>query len=149
MYYILYFFISHELELIMALEQEIVDILKESKTIAVVGMSKNPEKTAHRIPKYLKEVGYRVIPVNPTAEEILGEKSYKSLEEIPEQVDVVDVFRPSEFTPEVVKSAVKLNPKLIWLQLGISNEQSKTIAKDSSIPYVENKCLMVEHRKIK
>ena len=133
----------------MALEQEIIDILNESKTIAVVGMSKNPEKAAHRIPKYLKDAGYKVIPVNPTAKEILGEKAYAKLEDIAEKVDIVDVFRPSEFTPEVVKSAVKLNPKLIWLQLGISNDQSKTIAKDSGISYVENKCLMVEHRKIR
>jgi len=132
----------------MALEQEIVDILNEGKTIAVVGMSKNPEKAAHRIPKYLKDAGYKVIPVNPTAKDILGEKAYAKLEDIPEQVDIVDVFRPSEHTPEVVKSAVKLNPKLIWLQLGISNEESKAIAEENNITYVENKCLMVEHKKI-
>ncbi|MHA1110970.1 MAG: CoA-binding protein [Promethearchaeota archaeon] len=131
----------------MTLKQEIVDILNESKTIAVVGMSKNPEKAAHRIPKYLKDAGYKVIPVNPTAKEILGEKAYAKLEDIPEQVDIVDVFRPSEHTPEVVKSAVKLNPKLIWLQLGISNKESKAIAEEHNIAYVENKCLMVEHRK--
>ncbi|MHA1453943.1 MAG: CoA-binding protein [Promethearchaeota archaeon] len=131
----------------MTLKQEIVDILNESKTIAVVGMSKNPEKAAHRIPKYLKDAGYKVIPVNPTAKEILGEKAYAKLEDIPEQVDIVDVFRPSEHTPEVVKSAVKLNPKLIWLQLGISNKESKAIAEEHNIAYVENKWLMVERRK--
>lgn len=132
----------------MALEQSIMAILKDSKTIAVVGMSTNPSKAAYRIPKYLKEVGYRIIPVNPTADEILGEKAYKSLEEIPEKVDIVDVFRPSEYTPEIVQSAVKLNPKLIWLQLGISNGNSMRIAKENNISYVENKCLMVEHKKI-
>ncbi|TFG18547.1 MAG: CoA-binding protein [Promethearchaeota archaeon] len=133
----------------MALEQEVVDILKESKTIAVVGMSKNPEKAAYRIPKYLKDVGYKLIPVNPTASEILGEKVYAKLEDITEKVDIVDIFRPSEETPVIVESAMKLNPKLIWLQLGISNEQSKALAKENKIAYVENKCLMVEHKKIR
>ncbi len=132
----------------MALDQEIINIVKESKNIAVVGMSKNPEKAAYRIPKYLKDAGYKVIPVNPTASEILGEKVYAKLEDIIEKVDIVDIFRPSDETPVVVESAVKLNPKLIWLQLGISNEQSKALAKENNIAYVENKCLMVEHKKI-
>ena len=132
----------------MPMNSEIIQILKKSKTIAVVGMSKNPDKAAHRIPKYLQSVGYRVIPVNPTADEILGEKAYKSLEEIPTPIDIVDVFRPSEHTPPIVKSAIKLKPKLIWLQLGIANEESKTTASENGIAYVENKCLMVEHKKI-
>ena len=133
----------------MTLDNETVRILKESKTIAVVGMSKNPDKKAHQIPKYLKEVGYKIIPVNPSVKEILGEKAYASLEEIPEQVDIVEVFRPSNQTPEVVKSAVKIKPKLIWLQLGISNEESKARTVEHGIAYIENKCLMVEHKKIK
>ena len=132
----------------MPLDPNIVQILKESKTIAVVGMSKNPEKAAHRIPKYLQSVGYKVVPVNPTADEILGEKAYKSLEDIPFPIDIVDVFRPSEKTPSIVKSAVELNPKLIWLQLGIANEKSKALTTENGIAYVENKCLMVEHKKI-
>lgn len=134
--------------LFMPLDKKVVTILKESKTIAVVGMSKNPEKEAHRIPKYLKSVGYNIIPVNPTADVILGEKAYSSLEEIPIPVDIVDVFRPSEHTPAVVRSAVKLKPKLIWLQLGISNEESKSLTLENGIAFVENKCLMVEYRKI-
>ena len=132
----------------MPLSARIIQILKQSKTIAVVGMSKNPSKAAHRIPKYLKDVGYRVIPVNPTADEILGEKAYSSLEEIPELIDIVDVFRPGEVTPEVVNSAFKLNPKLIWLQLGIKNEESKKKTEQANIAYVEDKCIMVEHKKI-
>jgi predicted CoA-binding protein len=133
----------------MALKQEIVNILKESKTIAVVGMSTKPEKAAHQIPKYLQSVGYKVIPVNPTAYEILGLKSYAKLEDISEKVDIVDVFRPSEQTPDVVNSAVTLNPKLIWLQLGISNEESKKIADNHGIPIVMGKCIMEEHKKIR
>jgi predicted CoA-binding protein len=133
----------------MALTDDVVQIIRESKTIAVVGMSKNPSKEAHQIPKYLKQMGYTIIPVNPTTDMILGEKSYKNLEEIPDSVDIVDIFRPSETTPAVVRSAVKLKPRLIWLQKGISNGESQKIAMDHNIPYVENKCLMVEHKKIK
>jgi len=133
----------------MSLDQEIINIIKESKTIAMVGMSTDPNKDAHRIPKYLKDVGYRIIPVNPNAKEILGEKSYPSLEEIPFKIDIIDIFRPSEQTPAVVTDAVKLNPRLIWLQRGISHNQSKMIADEHRIPIVMDRCLMVEHRKLK
>ncbi|MBN2157617.1 MAG: CoA-binding protein [Candidatus Lokiarchaeota archaeon] len=133
----------------MVLRQEVINIIKQSKTIAVVGMSTNPEKDAHQVPKYLKEVGYKIIPVNPNADEILGEKSYASLEEIPVKVDIVDIFRPSDETPSIVESAVKLNPQLIWLQLRISHKQSKRIAEDHGIPIVMDKCMMIEHKKIK
>jgi predicted CoA-binding protein len=132
----------------MSISDSVIGILNESKTIAVVGMSKNPSKAAHRIPKYLKEVGYKVIPVNPNAEKILGEKSYPSLEDVPERIDIIDIFRPSEKTVEIVRSAVKLNIKLIWLQLGIKNEESRKIAEKHNVHFIQDKCIMVEHRKI-
>ncbi len=132
----------------MSLEKEIVKIIKESKTIAVVGASRNPEKAAHAIPKYLKDQGYKIIPVNPSADKIFGEKVYRSLAEIPIPIDIVDVFRSSEETPKVVESAVKIKPKLIWLQLGISNDEAKKIAEEHNIKFVMNKCLKVEHMKI-
>ena len=130
------------------LDSTTAEILKNSKTIAVVGMSKNPEKAAHRIPKYLINQGYKVIPVNPTANEILGQKVYPNLEAISEVIDIVDVFRPSDQTPEIVKTAVKLKPKMIWLQLGIKNEESLKIAEEHNIHYIQDKCIMVEHRKL-
>ncbi|MBK5114076.1 MAG: CoA-binding protein [Candidatus Heimdallarchaeota archaeon] len=132
----------------MSITPEIVEILKKGKTIAVVGASRNPSKAAHSIPKYLKEHGYTIIPVNPLAETILDEKVYPKLIDIPVQVDIVDVFRPSEDTPAVVAEAVKLKPKLIWLQLGITNEEAKKIADDNGIPIVMDKCMKIEHMRL-
>ncbi|MEK6986722.1 MAG: CoA-binding protein, partial [Candidatus Thermoplasmatota archaeon] len=97
-------------------------ILTEAKTIVVVGASKNPEKDAHKIPKYLQENGYRIIPVNPTAEVILGEKAYKSLADVREPYDVVDIFRPSEDVPPIEEQANRGPAKVIWMQQGIRNE---------------------------
>lgn len=132
----------------MSITPEIVKILEKNKIIAVVGASRNPSKAAHSIPKYLKEHGYTIIPVNPMAETILEEKVYPSLSEIPVQVDIVDIFRPSEDTPKIVEEAVKLKPKLIWLQLGIINEKAKEIAEKNGIPFVMDKCMKIEHMRL-
>ena len=132
----------------MLITPEIVKILEKSKIIAVVGASRNPSKAAHSIPKYLKEHGYTIIPVNPLAETILEEKVYSRLSEIPVQVDIVDIFRPSEDTPKIVEEAVKLKPELIWLQLGIVNEKAKEIAEKNGIPFVMDKCLKIEHMRL-
>jgi len=132
----------------MSMTPEIIEILKKSKKIAIVGASRNPGKAAHLIPKYLKEQGYTIIPVNPEAETILGEKVYSKLSEVPRPVDIVDVFRPSEVTPEIVAEAVKIKPKLIWLQLGISNEKAKQIADEHKIPIIMDKCIKIEHMKL-
>ncbi|NHJ84921.1 MAG: CoA-binding protein [Asgard group archaeon] len=132
----------------MAIESSIVEIIKNSKTIVIVGASRNPEKAAHAIPKYLQTQGYKIIPVNPTADEILGEKSLKSLKEVKQPVDIIDIFRPEEETPAIVKEAIKLKPKLIWLQLDIYNEKAKKIADEARIKFVMDHCLKVEHMKI-
>lgn len=129
-------------------DEEIIKILKESKTIAVVGCSRDPEKDAHKVPKYLKEHGYRIIPVNPFANEILGEKVYKTLSEIKEPVDVVDIFRPSDEVLGVVKEAIKLKPKVIWMQLGIRNEEAAKLAEQNGIKVVMNRCMMIEHKRL-
>ncbi len=133
----------------MDLSPEILDIIKNAKTIAVVGCSTNPEKAAHEVPKYLQSQGYKIIPVNPRADRILGEPARKSLSEINEPVDIVDVFRPSDETPAIVAEAVKLSPppKLIWLQLGIKNDEAEKIAKENGILIVMDHCLMVEHKR--
>ena len=125
-----------------------ISILKNSKTIAVVGCSSNPEKASNRIPKYMQGHGYKIIPVNPAADEILGEKCHKSLSEIKEKIDIVNIFRPSEECEAIVADAVKLKPKLIWLQLGIFNEKAGKIAEQHGIPIVMDKCIMVEHGRI-
>ena len=132
----------------MSITPKIIKILEKSKTIAVVGASRNPSKAAHSIPKYLKEHGYTIILVNPKAETILEEKVYPSLAKIPVQVDIVDIFRPSEETSKVVEEAVKLKPKLIWLQLGIINDKAKEIAEKHGIPFVMDKCMKIEHMRL-
>ena len=127
---------------------EIKKILESCKTIAVVGCSSNPEKAANRIPKYMKEHGYKIIPVNPNSENILNEKTYKSLSEIKENVDIVNIFRPSEECLEVVREAIRLKPKVIWMQLVIINEEAKKLAEKNGIKAVMDKCLMVEHKRL-
>src|SRR5215218_8059731 len=119
------------------------------KNIAVVGMSKNEGKPAHFVPKYLIEHGYNVIPVNPTITEVLGRKSYPSIADIPEDVDVVDVFRKSEDVPVVVMDAMnKKGIKVIWMQSGIYNEEAERKAKENGIDVVFNRCMMVEHNRL-
>ena len=129
-------------------DEELMKVLKESKTIAVVGCSRDPEKEAHRIPKYLKEHGYRIIPVNPFEDKILGERVYKRLSDIKEPVDVIDVFRPSEECLDVVKDAIKIRPKAIWMQLGIKNKEAAELAKKNGIKVVMDRCMMVDHRRM-
>ncbi len=125
------------------------------KTIAVVGASKNPEKEAHTVPLYLQRHGYKIIPVNPTADTILGEKAYPSLLDIPAdlatKVEMVEVFRPSEDLPEIALQAVKMKerygrPFVFWAQLGLENDEAKQILDGGKIPYVMDRCLKVEHR---
>ena len=119
------------------------------KNIAVVGMSKNEGKPAHFVPKYLIERGYNVIPVNPTITEVLGRKSYPSIADISEDVDVVDIFRRSEDVPPVVNDAInKKGIKVIWMQSGIYNEEAERKAKENGIDVVFNRCMMVEHNRL-
>jgi predicted CoA-binding protein len=120
----------------------------ELKNIAVVGMSKNLEKAAHYVPKYLAEKGYRIIPVNPTADEILGKKCYSELSDIPEHVDIVNVFRPSEQVMPVIDEAIKLKPRVIWLQEGIHNIEAESLAQKAGIEVVFNRCMLAEHQRL-
>jgi predicted CoA-binding protein len=130
------------------LDQEIKEILSLNKIVAVIGMSKNPEKEAYRIPEYLKKKGYKVIPVNPTADEILGEKSYKKLSDVPGPIDIVEVFRPSEDVPNYVDDVITKKPKVFWLQLGIENTQAEEKVASNGIKVVFNKCMMAEHKRL-
>lgn len=119
------------------------------KNIAVVGMSKTEGKAANYVPKYLIDHGYNVIPVNPTAPEIMGRKSYPAASSVPDNIDIVDVFRPSEDVLAVVQDAVKKpGIKVIWMQLGIYNEQAEKLAKDKGIKVVYNRCMLEEHRRL-
>ncbi|MEW6455215.1 MAG: CoA-binding protein [Acidobacteriota bacterium] len=129
-------------------DKEIKKILRESKTIAVVGCSRDLEKDAHKVPKYLKEHGYKIIPVNPFADEILGEKTCKILSEIEEPVDMVDIFRPSEECLQIAKEAIKIKPRVVWMQVGIRNEEAAKLAERNGIKVVMDKCIMIEHKRL-
>ena len=133
------------------------EILSKYKTVAVVGASRDLSKDSHRVAKYLQSQGFRIIPVNPTADKILGEKCYKSLLEMPANVqktiEIVDVFRPSSETPAIMEQTVKIKerydkPYVVWMQLGIINEQAAEIARQAGITVVMNRCMMQEYRKL-
>jgi uncharacterized protein len=119
------------------------------KNIAVVGMSKNEEKAAHYVPRYLIDHGYNVIPVNPTATEILGRKSYPAVSSIPDRIDIVDIFRRSEDVLSVVEDTLKKEDiKVIWMQEGIYSKEAEKMAKEKDISAVYNRCMMAEHRRL-
>jgi|TARA_B100000925_G_C21808795_1_gene387866 predicted CoA-binding protein len=128
---------------------EIKDILSKFKSIAMVGVSKDPKKTSTIVMRYMQEYGFKVYPVNPSAkgEKILGEKVYAKITDINQSVDIVDVFRPSKEVYEIAKDAVKIGAKVLWLQLGIRDENSKKLIEDNEMEYIENKCTKMEYQK--
>jgi len=141
----------------MAEEAEIKNILNSYRTIAVVGISRQKIKDSHIVAEYMKSKGYRIIPINPFADEILGEKCYKSLLEMPEelqkQVEIVDIFRPSDKVMPIVEEAIRLrerhgNLKVIWMQLGIANEEAARKAEAAGLKVIMNKCIMSEHKRL-
>jgi len=128
-------------------DEEIKEIFS-LKNVAVVGMSKNKEKAAHYVPKYLSDNGFNIIPVNPTADQILDKKSYHSLDEIDQEIDIVDVFRPSDQVLPVIQEAIKKKPKVIWLQEGIHNSEAEELARKEGIKVVFNRCMLAEHQRL-
>jgi hypothetical protein len=135
----------------------IEEILTTYKTVAVVGLSKNPAKASHEVAQYLKKQGFRIVPINPFADEVLGEKSYGSLLDVPaevqETINIVDIFRPSEDVPTIVEQAIRLKElhgelKAIWMQLGIVNEQAAEKARNVGLTVVMDKCMMREHKRL-
>jgi len=118
------------------------------KNVAVIGMSRHPEKAAHFVPKYLSEQGFNILPINPTSSEILNKKCYSSVTEVDEPIDIVDVFRPSDQVLPVVKEAIKMKPKVIWLQEGIHNQEAEELARKEGIKVVFNRCMLAEHQRL-
>lgn len=116
-------------------------ILSEHSSVAVVGLSTDPAKAAHAIPAFLKSAGWRVVPVHPRAAEILGEPAYRSLEDIPEPVDVVEVFRPAAEAPALARQAVSAGARVLWLQQGITSPEARRIAVEGGVEFVENQCM--------
>jgi predicted CoA-binding protein len=129
-------------------KDEILKIYADTKTIAVVGASTDESKPSHRIPKYLQSQGYKIIPVSPKGGECLGEKVYGSLAEIPEQVDVVDVFRPAEETPQIARDAVAIGAKVLWLQSGIASDEAEEIAEAGGLAVIMDRCMGATHRQL-
>ena len=124
----------------------IKDLLERTRTIAVVGLSTSPFKDAHRIPAVMQQMGYRVIGVHPSADELLGERAYRRLADIPDPVDLVNVFRPSPEAAEVVRQAAELGIGAVWLQQGIRSASARLIAEAAGMEYVEDRCIMIEAR---
>ena len=118
------------------------------KNVAVVGMSKYEEKAAHFVPKYLLDNGFDITPVNPNASVILGKKCYSNINKVEKEIDIVDVFRPSDQVLSVVKDAIKIKPKVIWLQEGIHNVEAEELAKNEGIEVVFNRCMLAEHQRL-
>ena len=128
-------------------DKQIRDILSLNKVV-VVGMSKNSSKAAHYVPKYLSDNGYDITPVNPTTDQILGKKCYSSISEIDDEIDIVDVFRPSDQVLPVIQEAIKKKPKVIWLQEGIHNSEAEDLAKQAGIKVIFNRCMLAEHQRL-
>ncbi len=128
-------------------DDEIREILSLKK-VAVIGMSKNSNKPAHYVPKYLSENGYGIIPVNPTTDRILDKKCFESITDVSSEIDIIDVFRPSDQILSVIQEAIKKKPKVIWLQEGIHNPEAEEIAKKEGIQVVFNRCMLAEHRRL-
>jgi uncharacterized protein len=123
-------------------------ILRDNRAVAVVGLSANWYRPSYFAAKYLQEHGYRVIPVNPAYDSVLGEKCYKSLAEVPEKVDVVDCFRRSEEIPALAREAIAIGAKVLWMQLGVRSEEARRIAEAAGLEVVEDRCMKIEHGRL-
>jgi len=126
----------------------IPELLKNSHTIAVVGLSDSRIRPAYGVSEYMKHSGYRIIPVNPKVESTLGEKAYKTLEDIPEKVDIVNIFRRSEFVGPIVDSAIRIGAKAVWMQEGVVDEAAAQRARDAGLLVVMDRCILKEHRRM-
>jgi uncharacterized protein len=125
----------------------IFDILTKYKTIAVVGLSSNPMRPSFGVTEYMQSSGYHIVPVNPNEREVLGEPSYASLEGVPREIEIVDVFRRSEDVPPVVDAAIKIGAKVVWMQQGIANESAAEKAQAAGLTVIMDACILVEHKK--
>jgi len=131
------------------MSEDMEKILKGSRTIAVVGLSPRPERASHSVARYLQAQGYRIIPVNPSVEEVLSERSYPDLASIPETVDVVDIFRRSEHVPLIVEAAIAVGARAVWMQEGVVHEKAAHQAKAAGLLVVMDRCMLVEHGRLK
>lgn len=122
-----------------------LDVLRHARRIAVVGASATPGKEAHEVPRFMQERGYEILPVNPNAPEVFGVPAYRSLAEVPGEIDLVDVFRPSAEAPEIARQAVARGARALWLQTGIESDEARAIAKAAGMRFIEDRCVKVEY----
>ncbi len=125
--------------------EEIKDILKNYKVVAMVGLSDKPERPSFEVAAYLKSKGYKIIPVNPNVKEVLGERAYPSLKDVPDQVEIVDIFRKPEAVHEIVEQAIEKGAKVVWMQEGVINNEAAKRALDAGLKVVMNRCMLKEH----
>lgn len=128
--------------------QGIPDLLRSAKTIAVVGLSSNRKRPSYSVSEYMQRAGYRIVPVNPKETEVLGERAYASLEAVPERIDIVDVFRRSEFVAEIVEAAIRVGARAVWMQEGVSDDAAAERARAAGLAVVMDRCILKEHRKM-
>jgi predicted CoA-binding protein len=124
------------------------DVLRRYHTIAVVGLNSDPDRPSHYVSEYMREHGYRIIPVNPDETEVFGEQAYPDLASVPETVDFVNVFRRPQFCADIARDAVAKGAKVVWLQSGITSPEARRVAEEAGLTYVEDRCVMVEHRRM-
>ena len=129
------------------MSDSIRDILEKYKTLAVVGLSSNPARPSYGVSAYMKSHGYRIIPVNPNEQSVLGEKAFAALDDVPEAIEVVVIFRRSEFVPEVIEAALRRQAKAIWMQEGVVHEEAAARARDAGVFVVQDRCILKEHAK--
>ena len=129
-------------------DQQIKELLRSAHTIAVVGLSSSRFRASYGVSQYMQSAGYRIIPVNPNEREVLGEKAYARLEDVPEKIDVVDVFRRPEFVPEIVDAAIRVAARAIWMQEGVTDEAAAQHARDAGLFVIMDACILKEHRRL-
>ncbi|MBE3554756.1 MAG: CoA-binding protein [Thermicanus sp.] len=129
-------------------DAEIKEILQETRRIAIVGLSNKPDRDSYKVAKYLQEAGFTIIPINPVVDEVLGIKAVPSLLQLTEPVDLIDVFRRSEETVSIAEQSVKTGAKVLWLQLGIKNEEAERIAREAGMKVVMDRCIKIEHERL-
>ena len=127
---------------------QLTEVLQQSHTIAVVGLSGKRFRPSYGVAEYMQRAGYRIIPVNPQEREVLGEKSYPDLDSVPEAIDIVDIFRRSEFVPEIVEAAIRKGAKTIWMQEGVIHEGAARRAMDAGLTVVMDRCILKDHRRL-
>jgi predicted CoA-binding protein len=125
----------------------ILELLKQYKTTAVVGLSSNPMRPSYGVTEYMQNAGYRIIPVNPHETEVLGEKSFARLEDVPDKIEIVNIFRRAEEVAQVVEGAIRVGAKVVWMQQGIENEDAAEMARAAGLVVIEDACILVEHRR--